>query len=117
MFNATFNNISAISWRSVLLVEEPEYLGKTTDLSQIPEKLHHIMCIEYTSSWTGFGRSTLVVIGTDCTGSCTSSYPTITATTAPVSVGGNSVYRYINMQTRKKVDIKFSAQRLECQII
>jgi hypothetical protein len=25
MFNTTFNNISAISWWSVLLVEEPEY--------------------------------------------------------------------------------------------
>ena len=24
VFNATFNNISVISWRSVLLVEEPE---------------------------------------------------------------------------------------------
>jgi hypothetical protein len=38
MFNATFNNISAISWRSVLLVEEPEYPEKTTDLSQVTDK-------------------------------------------------------------------------------
>ena len=37
VFNATFNNISAISWQSVLLVE------KTTDLSQVTEKLYHIM--------------------------------------------------------------------------
>jgi len=29
VFNATFNNISAISWQSVLLVEDQE---KTTDL-------------------------------------------------------------------------------------
>jgi hypothetical protein len=29
VFNATFNNISVISWRSALLVE------KTTDLSQV----------------------------------------------------------------------------------
>ena len=28
MFNATFNNISAISWRSVLLVEETGVLGE-----------------------------------------------------------------------------------------
>jgi hypothetical protein len=34
-FNATFNNISAISWGSVLLVEE------TTDLSEVPDKLYH----------------------------------------------------------------------------
>ena len=37
VFNATFNNISVISWRSVLLVE------KTTDLSQVTDKLDHIM--------------------------------------------------------------------------
>ena len=43
VFNATFNNISAISWRSVLLVKEPEYQEKTTDLSQIVDKLYHIM--------------------------------------------------------------------------
>ena len=37
VFNATFNNISAISWWSVLLVEE------TTDLPQVTDKLYHIM--------------------------------------------------------------------------
>ena len=40
VFNATFNNISAISWWSVALVEFPE---KTTDLSQVTDKLYHIM--------------------------------------------------------------------------
>jgi hypothetical protein len=37
VFNATFNNISAILWQSVLLVE------KTTDLSQVTDKLYHVM--------------------------------------------------------------------------
>ena len=37
VFNATFNDISVISWLSVLLVEE------TTDLSQITDKVYHIM--------------------------------------------------------------------------
>jgi hypothetical protein len=32
VFKATFNNISVISWRSVLLVEN------TTDLSQVTDK-------------------------------------------------------------------------------
>ena len=41
-------------------------------------------CIEYTSPWTGFELTTLVVIGTDCIGSCKSNYHTITATTAPI---------------------------------
>ena len=37
VFNATFNNISAISWRSVLLLEI------TTDLPQVTDKLYHII--------------------------------------------------------------------------
>ena len=48
VFNAIFNNISAISWRSVLLVEETEvHTEKNTDLSQVTDKLYHICCIEY----------------------------------------------------------------------
>jgi hypothetical protein len=43
VFNATFNNISVILWQSVLLVEELEYLQKTTDLSQVTDNLYHIM--------------------------------------------------------------------------
>jgi hypothetical protein len=37
VLNTTFNNSSGISWRSVLLVE------KTTDLSQVTDKLYHVM--------------------------------------------------------------------------
>jgi hypothetical protein len=40
VFNATFNNISVILWQSILLVEET---GKTTDLSQVTDKLYHIL--------------------------------------------------------------------------
>ena len=40
VFNAALNNISVISWRSVLLVE---YTEKTSDLSHVTEKLYHIM--------------------------------------------------------------------------
>jgi hypothetical protein len=39
-FNATFNNISAISWQSVLVVGKPEYPEKTTDLTQVTDKLY-----------------------------------------------------------------------------
>ena len=39
VFNTTFNNISVISWRSVLLVEETKYPEKTTDLPQVTDKL------------------------------------------------------------------------------
>ena len=41
VFNATFNNISVISWRSILLVKEPEDPEKTTDLSQVTDTLYH----------------------------------------------------------------------------
>ena len=42
-FNATFNNISVISWHSVLLMGKPEYLEKANDLLQVIDKLDHIM--------------------------------------------------------------------------
>jgi hypothetical protein len=43
VFNATFNNISVISWLSVLLVEKTGESGEKTDLSQVTDKLYHIM--------------------------------------------------------------------------
>jgi hypothetical protein len=39
VFNATSSNISVISWRSVILVEE----------TGVPQVIDKIICIEYTS--------------------------------------------------------------------
>ena len=79
-FNVTFNNISVISWQSVLLVEETGGAEKTIDLKQVTDKLYHIML--YTSLWSGFELTTSVLICTDCIGSCKSNYHTITPTAA-----------------------------------
>ena len=43
VFNATFNNISVISWRSVLLEGKPEDPEKITDLLQVTDKLDLMM--------------------------------------------------------------------------
>jgi hypothetical protein len=41
VFNVTFNNISAIPWWSVLLVEETGVTGKNTNLLQIRQTLSY----------------------------------------------------------------------------
>jgi len=43
VFDATLSNISVISWRSALLVEETGGPGETTDLPQVTDKIYHIM--------------------------------------------------------------------------
>ena len=43
VLNATFNNISAISWRSLLLMEETGVPEKTINLSQVTDKLYSIL--------------------------------------------------------------------------
>ena len=66
--NVTLNNISVISWQSVLLVEETG----VPEENYWPAASHWQRCIEYTSPWAEFKLMTLVVMGTDCTESCKS---------------------------------------------
>ena len=71
VLNTTFNNISAISWRSILLVEETRENNRSCRKSLT--NLITYCCIEYTSPWTWFELSTSMVIDTDCAGSCKNS--------------------------------------------
>ena len=82
VFCATFNNISVISWQSVLLMEKTREPGETTDLSQVTDKLYHIVLYRVHLTWAGFELTTLVVICTDCIGSYKSIHYMIMATTA-----------------------------------
>ena len=72
VFNTTFNNISAISWQLVLLVEETHQ----------------------TLPWVGWELTTLMVIGTDSIGNCKSHYYTIATMTAP-----NYIISFIEVET------------------
>ena len=83
MFNAIFNNISVISWLSVLLVEETGIPQKKTPTCHKSLTNYHIMLYRVHIALAGFELTTSVAIGTEYTGSCKFKYHTIMTTTAP----------------------------------
>jgi hypothetical protein len=80
--NTTSNNVSVISWGSVLLVEETREQGESDrpaashwqTLSHNDARVH--------LAWAGFALTTIVVINTDYIGSYKSNYHTITTSAA-----------------------------------
>jgi hypothetical protein len=96
VFNANFNNISVISWRSVLLVEETGVPGENHRLVVSHwQTLSHNVVENTPLPWGGFELTTLLVIGTDNTGSWKTNYHTIT-TTKTVSDEGHGIFTYEN---------------------
>jgi hypothetical protein len=81
VFNTTFINIlvvvSFIGGENRSTRRKPPICHNSNVITQC--------CIEYTSLWTGFEFTTLIMICTDCIGSCKSNYHTITTTTTPLS--------------------------------
>ena len=86
VFNTTFNNISVILSRLVLLVEETRVPRENHRPAEGRWKLYHIMLYLAYPTWEGFELTTLVVIGTDCISSCKSNYHTITTTTVRTGI-------------------------------
>jgi len=88
MSYTTFNNISAISWWLVLLVDEIGVPGENNPPATSHFNTYFIaLCfIEYTSPWAGFEPTTLVVIYTDYIDSGKSNCHTITTMTAPILI-------------------------------
>ena len=75
VFNATFNNISVISWWSILLVEETGVPGENhRPLASYWQTLSHTVVSSTPLPGTGFELTMLAVIGADCISSCKSNY-------------------------------------------
>ena len=85
VFNATFNNISAISWQSVLMRKETGVPGENHQpvTSHRQTSSHNVVSSTPCLSGVRTHNISLVVIYTDCTGSWKSNYHTITTIRAP----------------------------------
>ena len=98
VFNPTFNNLSVISLRSDLLLEETGESEKTLrPVAKSVDKLYYIILYRVHLTRAGFELTIWVVKGTDCIGSCKLKYLAITITTAPLVVSELVQYKSNSM--------------------
>ena len=86
VFGATFNDISVISWRSVILVEEIGVSGENhRPVASHWQTLSHNF-VSSTHNLSGVRTYNRSGDGNDCIGRCLSNYHTVTTTTVPTSI-------------------------------
>jgi hypothetical protein len=115
VFNATFNNISVISWRSILLVKEIGGPGENnrsvaSRWQTLSHNVVHLALIEVrTHNISG--------IGTDCIGSCNSNYHTTTATTSLTKNKENRTNNNSQNTTQKEQTTMYKALHRKLKLL
>jgi len=97
MSNTTFNNISAIMWRSVSLVEKTRVPGENHQpVTSQWQTLSHNVSSTRRHEWDSNSQPLKVI----CTGSCKSNYHMVMTMTAPKKQWG-MIYTYMYLVSNK----------------